>query len=111
MCVKTIMKNIRKALAIGVVVACIALVLFLALRGLRKGGLPSWTPGPDFTTVPSAGYWGETMYPEDLGGYEYEYEDDMVPAVQMPTTVPTVVEPSPAPLGIPFILPTGASSY
>ena len=112
MCVKTIMKNIRKALVIGGIVVGAALVLLLVLRGARQGGsLPAWTPGPATATPFPGAAWGEpTSYPEDYG-FEYEDVYETVPAAQMPTTVPTVAEPSPSPLGIPFILPSGASAY
>lgn len=109
-------KNIRKAAVIGAVVVCAVLVVFVVLRSLRGGGgqpMPEWTPSPNafsfdqqWTAAPQlpAQQWQQSAWGD---GIPYQYADEpSVPATQMPTTVPT--EPSPWPLGGPFILPAGA---
>lgn len=108
------MKNIRKAVVLGALVACVALVLAVVVKSLRGGGsMPAWTASPIaftdgpalFSPPPFA--WPTVPYEYQDGGYyqDQPYYTDL-PATQMPTTVPT--EPSPMPLGGPFILPAGS---
>ena len=114
-------KNVRKAAVIGAVAVCAVLVLFVVLRSLRGGGggqpMPEWTPSPDafsfgqqaFTFPPQQPPLEQAWQQQSAwgDGIPSEWADEpSVPATQMPTTVPT--EPSPWPLGGPFILPAGA---
>lgn len=107
-------KLLRKAVVIGVLVACVTVVMYVVLRKLGGGGgggsMPSWTPSPagfSFGDNPLGLTYAPQSESPAWNSIPYEWADEgAVPATQMPTTVPT--EPSPWPISGPFILPAGS---